>query len=324
MKIRFWGVQGSTPNPLSSAQFHAKLKGILQHAHQRNLQTEAEIEAFLAELPFALTHTTGGNTTCFEILSSTGTRVIVDLGTGARKLGWELLRGEAGKGKAVLPILLTHCHWDHIMGFPFFMPRYVAGNHIQIYGGHSYLREDFERQMHPHSFPVQFEEVEAHVTFEQLFEDEELTLGELKVRCKRLQHPGGSYAYRITEGTKSVVIATDAEYKALDAESLRPFIEFYRNADVLVFDAQYTLKDLFRKIDWGHSSSIIGVDISLMANVNKLVLTHHDPSYGDEMMTEILDKTEAFKQEMLQQEHWQSRKDKLEVVMGYEGLEIEV
>ncbi len=324
MKIRFWGVQGSTPNPLSSAQFHAKLKSILRHAHQRNLQTEAEIETFLAELPFALTHTTGGNTTCFEILSSQGTRVIVDLGTGARKLGWELLRGEAGKGKAVLPILLTHCHWDHIMGFPFFMPVYTAGNHLQFYGGHPYLREALERQMHPQSFPVRFDEVEARVTFEQLFEDEELTLNDLKVRCKRLQHPGGSYAYRISEGEKSIVIATDAEYKALDAEALRPYIEFYRNADVLVFDAQYTLKELFQKIDWGHSSSIIGVDISLMANVAKLVLTHHDPSYSDEMMTEILDKTEAFKQEMLQQEQWQNRRDMLEVMMGYEGLEIEV
>ncbi len=324
MKIRFWGVQGSTPNPLASAQFHAKLKAILRRAHHCSLQTEEEIEAFLAELPFALTHTTGGNTTCFEILSSGGARVIVDMGTGARKLGWELMRGEAGEGKATLPILLTHCHWDHIMGFPFFMPLYVAGNKLQIYGGHSYLREALERQMHPHSFPVQLEEVEARVTFEQLFEDEELALGELKVRCKRLQHPGGSYAYRITEGDKSLVIATDAEYKALDAEALRPFVEFYQNAEVLVFDAQYTLKDLFQKIDWGHSSSIIGVDICLLANVAKLVLTHHDPTYSDEMMTAILGKTEAFKQEAMQQEQGQYRRRQLGIVMGYEGLEIEI
>lgn len=324
MKVRFWGVQGSTPNPLSGAQFHAKLKTILAHAHQRNLQTEAEIEAFLAELPYVLTHTTGGNTTCFEILSSRGTRVIVDLGTGARKLGWELLHSEAGKGQAKLAVLLTHCHWDHIMGFPFFMPLYVAGNEIKIYGGHAYLREALERQMHPQSFPVQFEEVEAHVTFEQIFEDEVLVLDDLTVRCKRLQHPGGSYAYRISEGDKSIVIATDAEYKALDEASLRPYIEFYRDAELLVFDAQYTLKDLFQKIDWGHSSSIIGVDICLLANVARLVLTHHDPAYSDAMMTETLDKTEAFIQAMMQQEQKQYRRPKLDVVMGYEGLEIEI
>ncbi|MEK7727458.1 MAG: MBL fold metallo-hydrolase, partial [candidate division KSB1 bacterium] len=161
-------------------------------------------------------------------------------------------------------------------------------------------------------------------SFEQLFEDEELALGDLKIRCKRLQHPGGSYAYRISEGDKSLVIATDAEYKALDAESLRPFVEFYQNAELLVFDAQYTLKDLFQKIDWGHSSSIIGVDICLLANVAKLVLTHHDPTYSDEMMTEILGKTEAFKHEAMQQEQRQYRRGQLEVMMGYEGLEVEI
>ncbi|NUO79104.1 MBL fold metallo-hydrolase [candidate division KSB1 bacterium] len=324
MKIRFWGVQGSTPIPLSSAQLQDKIRDVLRRAHGRSLQTERELEAFIAELPFSLTHTTGGNTTCFEILSQHGTRVIVDLGTGARRLGWELMRGLAGEGKATLPIFLTHCHWDHIMGLPFFMPLFVVGNKLQIYGGHPYLREALERQMHPHSFPIRLDEVEAEISYQQLREDDVVTIDDLRIQCKPLHHPGGSFAYRITEADKSIVIATDAEYKELDAESLRPFVEFYQNAEVLVFDAQYTLMDLFQKIDWGHSSSIIGVEICLMANVAKLVLTHHDPTYNDEMRTEILDKTEAFKQEAMRQEHVRYLREDLEVVMGYEGLEIEI
>ncbi len=324
MKVRFWGVQGSTPTPLSNEQLQKKFKGVLRLAQDRSLRTDQDIENFLAELPFPLTHTIGGNTTCFEILSSAGTRVIVDMGSGARRLGWELLRGPAGEGKATLPILLTHCHWDHIMGLPFFMPLYVTGNKLQIYGGHPYLREALEWQTHPHSFPVRLEEVEAELTCTQIHEGEELVLDDLKIRCKSLEHPGGSFAYRITEGEKSLVIATDAEYKELDAESLRPFVEFYRDAEVLVFDAQYTLMDLFQKLDWGHSSSIIGVDICLMANVAKLVLTHHDPTYSDEMMTEILGRTEAFKQETQRQEHIHYKRGDLEILMGYESLEIEM
>lgn len=321
MKLRCWGVQGSLPNPLSSVQIREKIAEALRLAGGKTFTVAGELQAFLDSLPFHLTHTAGGNTTCFEIISARGTHVIVDLGSGSRKLGVELLQGEAGKGRATIHVLLTHLHWDHIQGFPFFLPAYTPGNQIIIHGVHPYLEEALTRQMHLQNFPVGLHEMEAQVRFDYLKEGEEFSLGDLTINTKRLHHPGGSYAYRFTEGGKTLVIATDAEYQQLDADYLQPFLDFYRNAEVLVFDAQYTLKEVFHKIDWGHSSPFIGVDICLMANVGKLVLTHHDPAYSDEKMAAILQKTQQFKNEALQQLPQQRTRD-LEIVMAYEGLEV--
>ncbi|MDZ7343797.1 MAG: MBL fold metallo-hydrolase [candidate division KSB1 bacterium] len=324
MKIRFWGVQGSTPNPLTTAHLQAKIKEVLRRAQGRPFQTERDFQNFFEELPFPLTHTTGGNTTCFEILSERGARLIVDMGSGARKLGLNMMAGEVADGKATIPILMTHFHLDHLLGFPFFRPAYVPGNKVKFYAGHNYMKAALTGITHPYYFPVRLQEMDAEITFEYLNEGRRFSIGDFQVACKRLHHPGDSFAYRITEGDKSRVIATDAEYKELDAESLQPYVEFYRNANLLVFDAQYTLKDVFQKMDWGHSSSFIGVDISLLANVSKLVLTHHDPSYNDEKMTDILEKTEAFKREALKQSREKLPAARLDVMMAYEGLELSV
>ena len=324
MKIRFWGVQGSLPNPLSNALLQDKLKEVLRRAQGRTFAGEPEMQHFINALPFPLTHTTGGNTTCFEVVSTAGNRVIVDMGTGARRLGLELMQGPAGEGRAQLHVLLTHCHWDHLMGFPFFLPAHVAGNKIFFYGGHDYLEEALRRQAHPQSFPVPFDNLGATFDFRHLREGEKLSIDDFEITCKRLDHPGFSYAYRIAEGSRSLVIATDAEYKNLDAESLRPYVDFYRDAQVLVFDAQYTLKDVFQKVDWGHSSSFIGVEICLLANVANLVLTHHDPAYSDDKMTDILERTEAFKREAFAH-NWPAKSpEALRIVMGHEGLELSV
>jgi phosphoribosyl 1,2-cyclic phosphodiesterase len=309
---------------MSGMQLQGKIKEVLRRVQGRALGSEAEVQRFFNELPFPLTHTTGGNTTCFELISTGGNRVIIDMGTGARRLGLELMQGPAGEGRADLHVLMTHCHLDHVMGFPFFMPAYTAGNRITFYGGHDYLEEAFQRQAHPQSFPVPLEKMGAQLRFRQIKEGEAFTLNDLEIACKKLDHPGFSFAYRLSEGSKSIVIATDAEYKNLDAESLRPYIDFYRDAKILVFDAQYTLKDVFQKTDWGHSSSFIGVDICLLANVSTLVLTHHDPAYSDDKMTDILERTEAFKKETLHQNWPDKQPGDLQVVMAHEGMELTI
>jgi phosphoribosyl 1,2-cyclic phosphodiesterase len=322
MNIRFWGVQGSIPNPLTTAQLRHKLREVLTMAKDEELATVQDIDDFVDELPLSLNHTTGGNTTCYEITSSEGERVLIDAGTGIRKLGRRDMM-QASDGEALTyHLLMTHLHWDHINGFPFFAPAFQESSIIHVYGVHDYLEEAFRRQFHEQNFPIPFESLAADIRFHQLTEGEAFELAGMSINTKKLDHPNDSYAYRVSEADASLVIATDAEYRNLENEYLQPFIDFYQAADLIVFDSQYTMKEMLHKVDWGHSSPYVGVDICLMADIPRLVMTHYDPTYNDEKMNEILSRTESFKEHAMRSHADNFTHEDLEIILAYEGLEL--
>lgn len=315
MKIKFWGVRGSLPTPLSNELLRQKLHDVLRLSQGTNLENDEDIASFLDSLPTSLTQTTGGNTTCFEVTSSTGTRVIVDMGTGLRNLGNLLMQGEHGEGEGELHFVMTHTHWDHIMGFPFFIPAYIPGNRIHIYGVHSHIQEAFIVQSRPICFPVALEDMGSEVHFHTLTEGTPFQIGDLTINTKALEHPGTSYAYRFDHDGRSLVIATDAEYKKPTRKNLEPYVQFFQDADLLVFDAQYTMPEVFHKVDWGHSSPPIGIDIAILANIKKLAFTHHDPNSHDQKLESLLQTTEHY--------HTTNYPNsKLEFLMATEGLEL--
>ncbi|MGM0589843.1 MAG: MBL fold metallo-hydrolase [Bacteroidota bacterium] len=323
MKIRFWGVQGSVPNPLTTAKLRHKIRSILERSIEEELTSLTDIDEFIEELPLSLNHTTGGNTTCYEIISSDGQRIFIDAGTGIRKLGNHLMHANDDT-EPEYHLLMTHLHWDHINGFPFFGPAYQEGCTIHIYGVHDYLEQGYQRQFHPHNFPIQFEDMSADIQFHVLDEGEPFDLGPFSINTQKLDHPNDSYAYRVTEGENSIVIATDAEYKRLDNDFLKPFIEFYQDSDLIVFDSQYTMKEMLHKAHWGHSSPFVGVDVCLMANIPHLVMTHYDPSYSDDDMNDILARTESFKQHAMKSHANNFQYDDLDITLAYEGLELDI
>ena len=144
-----------------------------------------------------------------------------------------------------------------------------------------------------------------------------MTIGEFTVNSMPLRHPGGSFTYRIKKNGRAFVYATDAEYKDLSPKVMDQYISFYANSEALVFDAQFSLEDAMEKEGWGHSSSMVGVDIALKANINRLILFHHEPSYNDEKLQEIYDKTIRY-YEMIKGNR------NLEIIMAREGLEMEI
>ena len=317
MKIKFWGVRGSIPSPVKGDIILEKVRKVLNYASPADVLDDESIDRFLKTLPFSLTHTYGGNTTCVEVRSKRNDLIILDAGTGIRELGVNLLKEDFGKGKGECTLLFTHTHWDHIQGIPFFIPMFIPQNKFNFHSVTPDLEKRLRYQHIDSHFPVTFDGMEAVKTFTQHEENEKWELYGMKISQKALRHPGTSYSFRIEEDGKSMIFSTDAEFKLEDMDDIDEYINYYKDADILIFDTQYTFEEHLQRIDWGHSSASIATDIAMKANVKKLVLFHHDPSYEDEKLDEVFMRALRYK-EMMDL----NMNSPLEIVLAYEGLEM--
>ena len=229
----------------------------------------------------------GGNTSCVEVCCGS-TRFILDAGTGVRRLGDSLLT----EGPLDATVLLSHLHWDHIQGLPFFVPAYLPTTKLQIVGsggGVASLRDVLESQMTAPVFPVRLDELGAQLSLREVRGGDSFHVGEARVRTARLNHPGGVLAYRIDYDGRSVVYATDTEHYACVDPALRTLAE---GADVLIYDSQYTPEE-YRgdagrsRVGWGHSTYVAGAELARAAGVGQYVLYHHDPQRNDAGVAEV-------------------------------------
>ena len=224
----------------------------------------------------------GGNTACIFLSFDNGRVAILDAGTGIRKLGEYLIHRSIEQYDNIF-IGLSHTHWDHIQGFPFFNPAYDPKRHftIAIYGKDrkiNSLENIFQIHMQQEYFPVPLEKMGAILTFWQPDMSSFTTPSGVQVVTSRHNHPGGAYGYRITEGTKTIVYCTDIEHgEEIDLN----VVTLARNADLLIHDAQYSPDELKDKKGWGHSSWEQAVEVAKQAGVKKLALFHHDPEHND-------------------------------------------
>ena len=316
MKIVFWGVRGSLPAPLSNEEMQEKIKGALKGAKGIDLDDEAEINRYVERLQLSGKNTVGGNTSCVEVKGE-NTILILDAGSGLRNLGTSLLASNLANGNTDIHILISHTHWDHIMGFPFFAPAFIPTNRIFIYGCHSNMKERFLNLFHHHHFPINLEALRADIRFVYFSEQEAIRIGEFDIASMPLHHPGISYAYRIGDGKSSVVYATDGEYRDLTEEALQNYLNFFKDSQLIIFDSQFTLEETMRKEGWGHSSSLEGVDFALKSNIKRLALYHHEPSYDDLKLREIVEKTRRYFKLI-------GNGKTLDIVLAQEGMEIEI
>ncbi|MFN7131332.1 MAG: MBL fold metallo-hydrolase [Myxococcales bacterium] len=232
----------------------------------------------------------GGNTSCVEVRTKE-TSIFLDAGTGLRSAGERLL----GRMPLETTILLSHLHWDHIQGLPFFTPLYVPGNRLNIVSGPNGvmpLEQALSRQMCAPFFPVEFQEVLPQVKVGEHRPGASFQVGECTVKLARLNHPDPVYGYRIELGGRSVVYATDTEHFACVDPMLRRLAE---GADVLIYDAQYTPEE-YRgdngrpRVGWGHSTYEAAAELAKAAGVKQLVLFHHDPTRHDAAVAELEEK----------------------------------
>jgi phosphoribosyl 1,2-cyclic phosphodiesterase len=317
MLIRFWGTRGSLPAPLGRNAVRHKLREALLAANGRRFDDAAAVDRFLDEdLAFAVSGTYGGNSSCVEIAGAGDEYVLCDLGSGVREFGIRVLQEKGPQRPCRYNVFMSHVHWDHIMGFPFFTPAYIPGNVIRIYGCHTVIREAFERQQADPCFPVDFRKLGATIEFVEIEPGRDYDIGELSVRAILQNHHGDSYGYRFAHAGKTVVYSTDCEHKFQVLDDSYPFVEFYREADLLIFDAMYSLAESISvKEDWGHSSNMVAVELAQLAGVKHLVLYHHEPMFDDRTIETILGETRRY-------EEISRQGDPLTITSAYDGLEI--
>jgi len=319
MLIRFWGTRGSLPAPLNYRAVRAKIREALLAARGRNFEAPEAVDAFIErELPFSVGGAYGGNTSCVELVTGGEEFVLCDLGSGAREFGNGILAKYGAAKTHRFNVFMSHLHWDHIMGFPFFTPAFIPGNVIRIHGCHQELREAFMRQQSDPCYPVDFRSLGATIEFVQLEPGRSYDIDGLSVRPILQNHAGDSYGYRFQRGGKTVLYSTDCEHKFEVLDETYPFVEFFRAADLLIFDAMYSLADQVSvKEDWGHSSNMIAVEIAQLAGVRHLVLFHHEPIYDDRMIERILGETRRW-------DEISGSGQALTITSAYDGLEIAV
>jgi len=319
MRVRFWGTRGSLPVSLTAEDIKTKIVEALLAAAGRNLRTRNEVETFVErELPFSISHTYGGNSSCVELDVGSEEHVLCDLGTGARSFGLDLLARKGSRTPRTFHVFMSHLHWDHIMGFPFFPHAYIPGNRIVIYGCHPGMEEAFRRQHAAPCFPVDFSRLAAKVEFVRLEPGRRVRQAGLEVTPKLQLHSGDSYGYRFEHGGKAVVYSTDSEHKTDDAAATRDVVEFFRNADLVIFDAMYSLADSVSvKEDWGHSSNVVGVELCQLARAKHLCIYHHEPVHNDLKIASVLQETLRL-EEITRSDHT------LRISGAYDGLEITV
>ncbi|MGH8801694.1 MAG: MBL fold metallo-hydrolase [Casimicrobiaceae bacterium] len=314
--IRFWGTRGSLPVTLTASDVRAKLASALRAANGRTFASDSDLDTFLDTLPFDVAGTFGGHTACVELETGGADYVVCDLGSGLRPFGQAAVARHGPANPRTYHLFVSHLHWDHIMGLPFFVPAYIPGNRLVFYGAHADLESALRRQMEPPSFPVPFAVFNASIEFVHLEPGRIYDAAGMRVTVKRQHHTGDSYGYRFEKDGRTIVYSTDSEHKLTDSTEAADFAAFFRDADVVVFDAMYSLAEATSvKADWGHSSNIVGVELCQLAGAKQLCLFHHEPALADTALEAVLAETRRFEQIT-------RSAAPLHVTSAYDGLEI--
>lgn len=292
MKIRFWGVRGSLPTPILREQFQNRLLAIISQITPKDVLDEDSKMRFISSLPEWEQGIIGGNTSCVEIKTSSDDCILLDCGTGLRVFS------QYGKQPKSMHyhIFLSHFHWDHIQGIPFFSQLFNPNVKVDIYSNFEDVELYLKNQSSLPYFPENacWDSIKDRFTFHILKEGEPFELLGLKVNSKRMKHPGGSYAFSFIEGDKKFIYSTDTELQASDFNTNLIENSFFKDANVLVLDSQYTNIDALQKENWGHSSFGTAIDFASLWNVKKLYLFHHEPCYDDKKLYSILNDGKSY------------------------------
>jgi phosphoribosyl 1,2-cyclic phosphodiesterase len=283
MHVKLWGVRGSLPAPLPVSSIENRIRQLLTRFASLPSKNVDDVVPFLESLPRHEFGGYGGHTSCIQVSASNDCFVVIDGGSGLRRLGEKLMKGACGRGKGEVHILMTHFHWDHLSGLSFFVPIFVPGNVIHFYAVQPDLESNIRQVFTKPFFPVAFEKLGAKIVFHKLEPRKPVTHeGKITFTPYLLDHPDPCWGYKIEIGGKALSYCVDTECVRTTPEQLGEDIELYRGSDAMIFDAQYTLLEAVDRLNWGHSAAAIGLDLALREKIPQVCFVHHDPGASDE------------------------------------------
>jgi phosphoribosyl 1,2-cyclic phosphodiesterase len=238
--------------------------------------------------------------------------LVFDGGSGIREMGMAMFKEKPRPSR--YHVFFSHFHWDHIQGLPFFGPGYDPAVTVDFYSPVAEMEQLIRDQMSPPYFPVYIEAMGSKRIFHPL--NGPIDLEGVKISCKKMNHPGDSYSYLVEDGKRRFIYATDTELTAADFSKNDDNTRFFKGADLIVIDCQYTLGEAIEKYSWGHSAFSMAVDFAANWGIRHMVLFHHDPGYSDHKLFNMLQSARWYLERM-------SIKG-IELTLATEGLEIQL
>jgi phosphoribosyl 1,2-cyclic phosphodiesterase len=323
LKVKLWGVRGSIPTPKNLEHERDQRISMLNDFVSSDFYDNKDIDGFLINRFPNKIHGYGGNTACIELNSKT-TQIIVDGGSGIRELGYKIMRQKKKGEKVDLHILFTHFHWDHLVGLPFFIPFYLPDFTIHVYAVQDELEYIIRTVFKKPFFPVPFEQLGAKIVFHKLAERKEAKIGDIKFVPYELDHPDPCWGFRFEHGKKAVAYCVDNECHRITRDELGPDLPMYQDVDVLIFDAQYSFDEYMQKVNWGHSSSHIGLEIAIREKIKRVYFMHHDPEANDEDIDILALQTQMYYDFLVEQNTNAKKVPSVDWCFAQEGDEISV
>lgn len=293
MTVKYWGVRGSLPSSLSPEQWASHFEQVMHRFFRQGHKTAEDISRFLKAETLTQIGGFGTHTTCVEVKTSAG-QIIIDGGSGLKSLGDKMMAGPCGKGQGKVHLFLTHFHWDHLLGLPFFAPHFIKGNEIHYYAVQPELEDVVRNKFRKPLFPVSFEMLGAKIFFHRLEPRKPQKVFDMTVTPYQLDHPDPCWGFRVEVGGKAYAHCVDTEGTRITQEQLGADRPLYTNANLMYFDAQYTLPELAEKANWGHSASELGLDLAFQENIQQVIFAHHDPGASIEQIERLKKETQEY------------------------------